>query len=223
MKKLLSLLFLVLLAACQIADATADAPTRNRAAEAADATYRIVAYDGDALSGARSLWQGTAWKLSDTKMITAGHVCDDSDWQAWNPDAAPTQFRLHNAKGQSWPVEVVAYELDETHDLCLLRIAGEIPGMPLSLAKSLPAYDAELMYTGAPHGIWEDGMRPVYHGRYAGGSLAIIGGAPGASGSAMLSADGVVGVLVAGIESGNLIFFIPLQDLLLFLIEYEDF
>jgi hypothetical protein len=39
----------------------------------------------------------------------------------------------------------------------------------------------------------------------------------------MLSADGVVGVLVAGIESGNLIFFIPLQDLLLFLIEYEDF
>lgn len=213
MKRLLSRMALLVLIslsslACQVAHA--GPRLSGEAYNASLATYKIVAHDKDPLAGGEATWSGTAWKISDTEMVTAGHVCHNH--LGWAPS-----FRVYNTTGQSWPATVIAYEFDDRAgtDLCVLKASP--PGTVLRLAPDLPAYDADLVYVGAPHGVWTDGMKPVYHGYYAGGSLAVIGGAPGASGSAMLSKAGVVGVLVAGIESGNLIFFIPVQTLKEFL------
>ena len=203
MKKILLVLSLLFaLAACQVARA---APNDGRVTtrDAASATYKIVAYDRNPFEGGEGQWSGTAWKLSDTYMVTAGHVC--------HPHLGfPPVFRVQNVGGQSWPVAVVKYELDDEKDLCLLR--ASVPGESLPLAIE-PAFDQAVFYTGAPHGIWGDGVRPVYHGHYAGGNVVIIGGAPGASGSAVLTEHGVMGVLVAGIESGNIIFVVSVSDL----------
>lgn len=205
---LLFLLLTLVTSGCRIN--TAEAGDRRMPSyDAAMATYKIMAYDSNPLAWGEPMWSGTAWKLSDTEMVTAGHVCDtqglkQSPW-----------FRVYNDKGQSWPATVIAWENDAGIDLCV--VSASPPGPVMKLAPDMPAYDAELYYVGAPHGLWEDGMMPVYHGRYAGGQLAVIGGAPGASGSAILSDNGVVGVLVAGIASGNLVFFVPVHVLKWFL------
>lgn len=205
---LLSLLLLLALLSGGGAPKVEAAPTS--AYDTAQATYKIVAYDSNPFLRGEGLWSGTAWKVSPDEMVTAGHVCD--------PDGGPVPvFRVFNIKGQSWPAEVIAWERDDGHDLCVLK--ADPPGPFLTLAPDLPAYDSPLFFVGAPYGIWGEDMRPIYHGRYAGGGLAVIGGGPGASGSAMQSEQGVIGVLVAGIPGTQLIFFIPLQALRAFLDE----
>lgn len=176
--------------------------------DSAMATYKIMAYDANPFLRGEPMWSGTAWKISPSEMVTAGHVCD-------NEGGPAPVFRVYNTEGQSWPADVIAYEYDKDHDLCVLRASP--PGPSLRLAPAMPAYDSPVFYVGAPLGLWDDGMMPVYHGNYAGGSLVTILGSPGASGSAMQSRHGVVGVLVAGIPGTGLIFIVTLEKLRLFL------
>lgn len=204
---LLLLQFLLLISLLSCTPAYAGASER-----AADGTYQITAFESDPFGGGDSMWTGTAWKVSDTEMVTAGHVCD--------PDGGPAPvFRVFNTDGQSWPATVVKFDHNwfTGSDLCVLKASP--PGPALRLAPDMPAYDSPVFYVGAARGVWSDGMRPIFHGNYAGGNLVTIHGSPGASGSAMQSKDGVIGVLVAGIPGTGLIFIIPLADLRAFLDE----
>lgn len=71
---------------------------------------------------------------------------------------------------------------------------------------------------GAPALSWGDGEAPFYLGYYAGGNLVAIPTAPGASGSAIMSAYGVVGVLVAvNTRFNSATYMVPLADLQEFL------
>jgi hypothetical protein len=81
------------------------------------------------------------------------------------------------------------------YDLCAL-IAFEVVGPALPIARTAPYYDQPIAYVGAPATIYGDDMAPMFRGNYAGGSLVTAQTAKGASGSAVFTSDGVIGVLV---------------------------
>jgi hypothetical protein len=155
-------------------------------------------------------YTGTAWihKVADglTYLITAGHLCGDKTGT----------FELVTQDGR----RQLAYPLDrevEGLDLCEVATPGVI-GPPLLLAPGLPVYGAPVAYVGAPQGIWGDGMAPLYHGFYAGGDILSILTAPGASGSAILGTEGVIGVLVAvATRFPAVTWMVPVDDLRVFL------
>lgn len=138
-------------------------------------------------------WSGTAWiaRATDdaTQVITAGHVClNDVEF----PSALVT-YTLVDTKGNETHAEVVKRADDP--DLCLLRAMPGL-GTPLPLAPADPRYGVEVGYVGAPFSIWGGGRVPLYYGHYAGADMITAPTAPGASGSAVWSPAGVIGVLV---------------------------
>ncbi len=67
--------------------------------------------------------------------------------------------------------------------------------------------------------MWAKGVAPFYFGHYVGGSIITAPTAGGASGSAVISKDGVIGVLVAvsrGFDSVT--WMVPLPELRGFLV-----
>ena len=201
MKKILLLLSLLFfLGACQPAFATPLAPVK--AVEAADSTYKVTGFVGEPLGHGVEILSGTAWKVRDDLLVTAGHVCAPYN-------GIPMSFRVYNGADQSWAAEAVAIEYrasDPAIDLCLLKSIA--PGKPLPLARE-PAYGSAVLYVGAPKGIWGDGVRPVFQGWYSGGNVTRIHGAEGASGSALVGEQGVIGVLVKGNTDAGLVYGVP--------------
>lgn len=201
---------LVFAAGCNVADAKPGGVPLSYAA--ADATYKIVAYDKEFMEGGEPIWSGTGWKLTEDLMMTAGHVCDGAGG-----------IRLQRGNGKFYPAKIIAYEYTDDIDLCMIKV-NDVPGNPLWLASGMPVYDAPLLYVGAPHGIWANGgMMPVIHGNYGGGNLANVAAAGGASGSAILSQAGVVGVLVSGyLDGSHLTFMITIDQIRDFILRNQD-
>lgn len=145
---------------------------------------------------------GTAWVLKNedgtgSYLLTAGHVCEDSK-----------EFTLTSRDG----VEYHAYKLAESEnpDLCALYAPATV-GLPLPLATNMPQYNEAMIVIGAPAGVYGEGMAPIYHVWYAGADLYTGPVFPGASGSPVISKDGVVGVLVMGRFTASLGYFVPLK------------
>lgn len=172
---------------------------------AAGATYRVeISVAGIPLGS------GTAWILKRTddsvELMTAGHVCD-------TPGAS---FDLMGRDSKHYRAVVVSAAKEP--DLCILRAEPETPGMPLGLALNMPDYGDTVSYVGAPLGIWGDGMAPYYVGHYAGADLVSIPGFGGASGSAVWTKEGVIGVLVSGYRAfPEMIHIVPLVEIRAFL------
>jgi hypothetical protein len=172
---------------------------------AAGATYLV-----EILVAGVPLGSGTAWVIRRTgdsvELMTAGHVCDTFG----------AAYDLLGRDSAHYPATVVSTSKDP--DLCLLRAEPETPGMPLGLALAMPNYGDVVSYVGAPLGIWGDGMAPYYVGRYAGSNLVSIPGFGGASGSAVWTRQGVIGVLVSGYPRfPAMIHIVPLADIRAFL------
>jgi hypothetical protein len=159
-----------------------------------DSVYKIVA-----IQGGENQWSGTAWKLSEGFMMTAGHVCDTAGEDGFT-------FRVMSRWNKEYPVEVIKFSREP--DLCLLS-APHVPGDPMGTLTLTPAYGETIWYSGAPVGVFGDGTVPFAEGVYIGGYKAMIAGYPGASGSAMYTKNGVFGVLVAGYRGTHLIEFVP--------------
>lgn len=193
MKRLLLGLLLSLSVACQSA---VPGPVLPRAEAVAANTYKIVAsIDGE------PQWSGTAWKVDADHVVTAGHVCDAHD------RPGHLSFSLLDADGHEEPAILLDYVLSdevESEDACILLTNA--PGPGLNLAPE-PAYDEPVMYVGAPDGMWGS-ARPTYRGHYVGGNVVVMAGAPGVSGSAVLSDKGVIGIFVAG-QRGNIGYLAP--------------
>lgn len=169
-----------------------------------NSVYKIVAIqDGD------TQWSGTGWKVSEGFMMTAGHVCDTEGQDGFT-------FRAIGRWNQEYPVTVVKFSRDP--DLCLIS-APHLPGPSMSRFSVMSYYGADLWYSGAPVGVFGDGTVPFAKGVYIGGNKAMIAGYPGASGSAIYTKDGIVGVLVAGYRGTHLIVFVPAAAVYQFLAE----
>lgn len=191
--RIITLLISLVLISCQISHVGPKWPvTPNVAAES---TYKITVdyHQGPFFVGRSS---GTAWtvavKSGWTYFMTAGHVCDTS-----LPGATKT-FKIIDRNDDTYTVEVVAVEFDEEDiqtDLCLLKLEGVLSN-PLLIARSDPGYNDPLYYVGAPAGAFGGGLAPSFDGVECGGYHFCGPTTQGASGSAIFTREGVIGVLV---------------------------
>lgn len=220
-----AVLSLLVLLACQ-------APvTYPRAVDARASTFRVEgnhSVDGSRLSlGTDSYTSyGTAWVVFNepdkSYLITAGHVCKMALWEV--PEELgggyfpqKSEYVLRSYASEEFTARVLARSSDS--DLCLLVTNHRI-GPALHLATDYPAYDEPVMYVGAPSTIYGNGAAPVYRGVYAGSNVLAMPTAGGASGSAIMTRSGVVGVLTAVNRSfPNLTYMVLVDELRDFLRE----
>jgi S1-C subfamily serine protease len=137
-------------------------------------------------------YQGTAWKVAPSYVITVGHMCEvDAD-----------VFTVETKLGRKVKADPVEYEmsLSSGADVCVLHLRHDLPGDPLVLADHLPNVGTKDGYVGFPKGKWFSGEGEVVTFNDEDGP-SIGTTAPcnhGASGSAVFTKDGVYGVLVQG-------------------------
>lgn len=209
----LALGLLLALTAC-----TAQPVYPTQPADIVDSVYKIEAEDDFG-----PLWSGTAWayKSDDTGtiLVTAGHVCEPE-----------FDEKLHFVIEDRWGEKMLANSarISPKYDLCVVGTTKQL-GSALHLAQHMPAYDEPVVMVGAPRGVFgcysgtdieRCGMAPVSHGNYAGGTLVSLPSTHGYSGSPVLSAGGVVGVLVQGYDGYDSLSFVePLDHLREFLNE----
>jgi hypothetical protein len=146
---------------------------------AEDSTYEVVG----------GYFQGTAWVVDPTHLMTAGHVCVSFEL------AGQPVFAVSNTR-RFVPVTVGAFEMSDgpEADLCLLSTsAGLAP--PLPLAAYMPITGDSVGFVGYPDGKL-DHETGIF--RYPDVSTAACD--HGASGSAEYDAAGVWGVLVQSLS-----------------------
>lgn len=174
-------------------------------ASVAGSIYKIQAYQNG-----EPQWSGSGWMIGKDRMVTAGHVCDTEDQDGFT-------FRAISQWNKEYPISVIKFSRDP--DLCLIEAKYVPVGIGLNQRAKTPAYGDELWYSGAPHGIFGDGVLPFAKGFYIGNNHMMIAGYPGASGSVVYTRDGVVGVLVAGFRGTHVLVFEPAWALAQFLRE----
>jgi len=146
---------------------------------------------------------GMAIKLVDEEMIvlTAGHVCDSRPTKAVKNVSQTLQAMDHSGKiHQAWAISVSHNNDEGDADLCLLWVPTlNVPKVNFSF--KAPDVGEELVYIGAPLGIFHPPTVPIFKGIYSGvidKSSAMIT-APamgGSSGSAVLNKDNkIVGII----------------------------
>lgn len=133
----------------------------------------------------------TAWVVANSDvsyLITAGHAC----YTELQGQQVTPEYTLTSPSGQEHAVRFLMRSDDP--DLCLM-VAYEVLGPSMAVASEDPEYDEPVAYVGAPSGFFGDGMAPMFRGTYSGGDSCSLPGAPGASGSAVFTEGGVIGVL----------------------------
>lgn len=220
-------LLLVLLLGCQ-APVAPSSP-----ANAAHSTFRVQV---DSVVDASSLGLGevplqsfgTAWVIFNDRdasyLMTAGHVCEKA--LAEVPEElgggyvpVRTDYTLRAQDSSEYSAEL--YVRSDEPDLCLLRTRSVI-GPAMAVSAQDVFYDEPVAYVGAPAMVYGDGMAPMFRGTYAGGNLVTIPTAGGASGSAVFTSHGVIGVLVmVNRHLNTLTYIVPRSDLLGFAREHR--
>ena len=174
--------------------------------DAAGSTFRLEVYaESEMLLGS-----GTAWVAAIqgeySYLISAGHVCSN--------EFAKT-YKLHGQDDTIYDVEETMHASEP--DLCLLRYKGML-ARPLLIANRNPHYGELVSYVGAPFGMYGNDTAPYFTGHYMGSKYAGMPTAPGASGSAIWTPNGVFGVLVTvDPRFHHVTGFVPRQDLVNFL------
>jgi len=146
---------------------------------------------------------GMAIKLIDSEMIvlTAGHICDSRPSSAIKNSYQSLTVQDHRGIiHQAWTVSISHNSLKGDADLCLLWVPTlNVPKVNISLKP--PHVGEELIYIGAPSGVYHPPTVPIFKGIYSGvidPSSALIT-APafgGASGSAVLNRNNqIVGII----------------------------
>jgi len=135
--------------------------------------------------------------------MTAGHVCSSASAFAeedkiykyfWNEKIVVLNY---NAKFYKATIIAMEQESDKSSDLCAIRVPGlEESDSSRSIKMSLqpPKIGESIYYMGAPAGIYHPPTALIVKGNYSGSinkfsSLVTLKGAPGASGSVIMSLD----------------------------------
>lgn len=153
---------------------------------AVDSTFMVIKY----VSGTEdALGVGTAWIVksdsTDTYLVSAGHVCQ--------PGLIPVDFRVKPSDSDTEiPAAVVKWSLNP--DLCVIR-ANSYLGPALRISSVDPKRGDRVSYTGAPLGLWHK-VTPIFEGIFIGYPYIAAPTIGGASGSAIFTDQGVIGVLI---------------------------
>lgn len=167
------------------------------------AVYKVTAY----FHGV-PMKTGTAFKVDEGVALSAGHVCDDQ--------GMGMTFRVSNAIGQSWPVSFNLYTSDP--DVCIMQVP-QLPGPSLPFFMGAVKRYTPAFYVGAPKGIYgPNGEAPMGIGHTQGGSSVMLpGAASGASGAPVITAKGVIGIIVMGAPGTDQMFYEDVQRIAAFI------
>ncbi len=196
------ILCLIFLASCAWQKHFPDYPVT--ATSAANSTFKIIISENGIPQGS-----GTAWIVgiqeNTTYIMTAGHVCNHSP------------LDTYELLSQDDKTYVATKKMSATDpDLCLLTHEGYI-GKPLWISTHDLVYGDPVAYVGAPNGHYGKGLAPYYKGNYLGNRYMSAPTYPGASGSAIWTPDGVVGVLVTvDMEFNTIAGFVTRQEIINF-------
>jgi len=138
---------------------------------------------------------------NEMTVLTAGHVCEKKTMDTIKKTVQVVQVLDHLGQThQSWPVLINHNNQEGTSDLCLLWVPTlNVEKVNFSTIK--PEIGEELIYIGAPMGIYHPPTVPIFKGIYSGlidpsSAMLTAPAVGGASGSAVLNLKKeIVGVI----------------------------
>lgn len=130
--------------------------------------------------------------------ITAAHVCDTSLPQTSTPIKHVSTYTVTSLMGDEYKAVVLASDIK--NDICLIYIKGLINIPVIKISKTEPKPGDTVYNIGAPRGIYQPNMVPMFEGVYNGKASLYafysLPANPGSSGSMILNEKGeLVGVL----------------------------
>ena len=132
-------------------------------------------------------------------ILTAAHICVQKSFGDISGGKEIYRFKAIDRAGKEYIVEILKYDIKS--DICLLKTAaGTLDPAYIALSTKSPAYAEKVYNLGAPMGIIDGEMVPVFDGQYFGKddgdayySIPAIGGS---SGSPIVNARGeLVGMI----------------------------
>ena len=134
-------------------------------------------------------------------ILTVAHVCRQMqlDHMATLLGDDIQYDYIASVEGNDWDkYEVVPLKLDEKNDICIMG-GKDLDGPPLRISNKRPSYGEKIFTLASPGGLAENGMVPIFEGRFLGTmdnrdfySVPAMGGS---SGSPLLNRKGeIVGV-----------------------------
>jgi hypothetical protein len=130
--------------------------------------------------------------------ITAAHVCEAKIPETTPPIKHKSTYRATTLSGNEYTAVVLASDIE--HDICLIYIEG-LTGVPsIRVAPKAPEPGDPVYNIGAPRGIYQPNMVPMFEGIYNGKASLFafysLPANPGSSGSMIINTRGeLVGVL----------------------------
>ncbi len=194
--KILSLTFLALVACSSCTHSPVPDSPRT---QDVPAVAKLIILDGE---GNR---EGicTAWKASETLIVTAGHCCDPGQGYMLDGDSGVPGSRI------------VPLVDNDNADICVLH--AQMKGAPIRIARTDPAIGARVWVAGFPKGYFMigdgywSGRDMTSDNRRCMFSIDAIGGY---SGSPVLNAEGeAVSVLVEGYLGASVTFGVNLDQI----------
>jgi len=147
-----------------------------------------------------SMASGFVIKVDDegAYALTAAHFCDTDIPPVSPPIKHKDFFKATTLKGDEYKATVLASDIK--HDICLLYVEGLVKTPVIRIATKAPEPGDKVYNIGAPRGIWQPNMVPMFEGIYNGDSgkyaFYSLPANPGSSGSMILNEKGhLVGVL----------------------------
>ena len=138
---------------------------------------------------------------NNSKILTAGHVCDTDDLTEGLPELKSLKITLMAIAANGEVFETKILRIDKTIDCCLLFAENMHRWKPIRIRKSPPVYGEMFYNLASPLGTAGDEMTPFLQGRYAGKvnfrrAAYMIPAAPGSSGSPVFDRRGkLVGMI----------------------------
>ena len=135
-------------------------------------------------------------------IMTAGHVCDDSDvikmFQRPGVTILKHQFVVIDIDGKRYNAKAIKFTMCE--DVCI-AYTPELHRPPVKIALSEPQPGDEVLNLAAPLGVFDNNMIPILHGHYSGvayegKAIYTIPAIGGSSGSPVFNRRGeVIGMI----------------------------
>jgi len=134
-------------------------------------------------------------------ILTVAHVCRQMqlDHMATLLGDDIQYDYIVSVEGNDWDkYEVVPFKLDDENDICMMK-GNELEGPALKISNKKPTYGEKIFTIASPGGLAENGVIPIFEGRFLGildsRAFYSIPAMGGSSGSPLINRKGeIVGV-----------------------------